>query len=219
VAADKRHRHSHLISKTRIKICGLTDPYQACQAAYAGADAIGFIYHPSSPRHISKEQAAAIRKALPVFVSLVAVMVNPSRHQVEEILSEVQPDILQFHGDEEESFCSSFIRPYIKAVKAKSRSYIEAQVADYSSASALLIDSYQEDKFGGTGLNFDYSMIPPQLARQLIIAGGLNPHNVAPLVQTLDPYGVDVSSGVESALGKKDMKKINAFIDAVTNAR
>ena len=219
MATDKRHRHSHLISKTRIKICGLTDPHQAHQTALAGADAIGFIYHPSSQRHISKEQAAAIRKALPAFVSLVAVMVNPSRYQVEELLSAAQPDILQFHGDEAESFCSSFTRPYIKAVKAKSRSYIEAQAADYFSASGLLIDSYKGNNFGGTGANFDYSMIPPQLAQRLIIAGGLNADNVALLVQTLEPYGVDVSSGVESAPGKKDMKKISAFIRAVTNAR
>lgn len=218
MAIGKRHRDSHLINKTRIKICGLTDPHQACQAAYAGADAIGFIYHPSSPRHINKEQAAAIRGALPAFVSLVAVMVNPSSHQVEEILSTAQPDVLQFHGDEEENFCSSFTRPYIKAVKAKSSSYIEAQVARYFSASALLIDSYKGNKFGGTGLHFDHSIIPPQLAQRLIIAGGLNPQNVASLVKTLNPYGVDVSSGVESVPGKKDMNKISAFIDAVTSA-
>lgn len=206
------------MGRTRIKICGLTDPQQARQAAQAGADAIGFICHPTSRRYIENKQAAAIRQALPAFVSLVAVMVNPSASQVEETLSLVRPDILQFHGDEEESFCSSFARPYIKAIKAKSASYIRAQAARYPSASALLLDSYQERAFGGSGLGFDHSMVPSDLAQPLIIAGGLDPHNVASVVQAIQPYGVDVSSGVESAPGKKETSKIIAFMDAVAAA-
>ena len=204
--------------RTRIKVCGLRHHEQARQAAYAGADAIGFIHHPASPRYAEVSQAIQIRKTLPPFTSLVAVMVNPQQDEVEEMIERVQPDLLQFHGEEEEDFCSSFRKPYIKAVRAQSASYIQQQAQLYPSARALLLDTYRDEEFGGTGKAFDHSVIPPDLKLPLILAGGLNSRNVTALVRQFKPFAVDVSSGVESAAGEKDQRKITAFIQAVRNA-
>lgn len=213
VSLSKRNRHPRL-RQPRVKICGLCHREQASHAAQAGADAIGLVLYAKSPRYVDLEQAARIRASLPPFVTAVALVVNPTHQEVMDIVTRVRPHLLQFHGGEDEEFCRSFSTPYIKAVHAKSASYIEQQVGAYVSASALLLDTHSAESYGGTGETFDYALIPEDLPLPLILAGGLNPANVRTAIERLKPYAVDVSSGVESSIGEKDPAKVAAFIQA-----
>ena len=223
----------------KIKICGLTETEKARYAAMLGASAIGLIFHSASPRNVTPAQAAEIRKALPPFTSAVAVLVNPSVSFVETILKTVRPDVLQFHGDESEKFCASFGTPYIKSIRALSQARIKQEALGYPSAAAFLLDTAisgpgsdpNSDKtdYGGSGKTFDWTQIPRDLPKPMIIAGGLNPDNVGALLRTYRPYAVDVSSGVEAdkisgmgeemKMGIKDKQKISNFIAQVRNAR
>jgi phosphoribosylanthranilate isomerase len=211
--------------RTRIKICGITRTLDARAAAEAGADAIGLVFYPQSPRYLSGERAVEIRDALPPFVQTVALFVNPDAAQVAQVLGRVRPAMLQFHGEETPEFCAQFGMPYVKAYRVRSGVTQGVDLLEYlrpfSRAAAWLVDSHVPE-YGGVGESFDWSLVPalsPDLGdRPLILSGGLARENVAEAIRRVRPWGVDVSSGVESAKGIKDAAKIAAFIAEVRNA-
>ncbi|KAE9648687.1 phosphoribosylanthranilate isomerase [Pseudomonas sp. PB106] len=206
------------MSAVRSKICGITRIEDALAAVEAGADAIGFVFYAKSQRAVTVQQARAIIKALPPFVTTVGLFVNASRCELGEILDAVPLDLLQFHGDEVVEDCEGWHRPYIKALRVKAGDDIAAAVDAYPSASGVLLDTYVEGVPGGTGEAFDWSLIPQRLSKPLILAGGLTPENVADAVARVKPYAVDVSGGVEASKGIKDHAKIRAFINATRKA-
>lgn len=184
-------------------------------AAQAGADAIGLVFCAVSPRCVMVGQAREIVAALPPLVSVVALFLDPSREEVERVLAEVPVDLLQFHGDESPAFCRGFGRRYMKSLPMGGGAEPLALAAEYPDAAAFLLDSHAKGGVGGTGATFDWSTIPSALPRPYLLAGGLHPGNVAEAVRACRPYGVDVSSGVESAKGIKDPAKVAAFINEV----
>jgi phosphoribosylanthranilate isomerase len=199
---------------TRIKICGINEPEYALIADELGVDAIGMVFVPNAPRFVTLDKAQAISAALGPFAQSVGLFVNPTADEVTDVLAEVDLDILQFHGEEEASFCESFGLPYLKAVRVQNTEQIVLADQNHRNASALLVDSFSTLAQGGTGETFDWKMIP-QISRPLVLAGGLNPLNVAAAIELVGPYAVDVSSGVESAPGIKDTAKMRAFVEAV----
>jgi phosphoribosylanthranilate isomerase len=203
--------------RTRVKICGITRPADAFAAAAAGADAIGFVFYPQSPRYLSVERAREIRDALPPFVQTVALFVNPDAAQVAQVLGRVKPAMLQFHGDETPEFCGQFGVPYVKACRVRPGVDAAQYLQPFSRAAAWLVDSFVPE-YGGVGESFDWSLVPRGLARPLILSGGLDQKNVAGAIRAVQPWGVDVSSGVESAKGIKDAGKMTAFVAEVRNA-
>jgi phosphoribosylanthranilate isomerase len=186
-------------------------------AAEAGADAIGLVFYPQSPRYLSAERALEIRDALPAFVQAVALFVNPDAAQVAQVIGRVRPALLQFHGDETPQFCAQFGMPYVKACRVKPGVDLLEYLRPFSTAAAWLLDSHVEE-YGGVGERFDWSLAPERRERPLILSGGLTAGNVAEAIRRVRPWGVDVSSGVESAKGIKDAAKIAAFIAEVRNA-
>jgi phosphoribosylanthranilate isomerase len=203
---------------TVIKICGLTRVQDALFAARSGAHAIGLVMYRNSPRFVEHRQARQIVDALPPFVMPVALMVDPTPADVEKVIDKVKPALLQFHGDETPDFCSSFSLPYIKAVRVGPEVDLLQYARLYAGAKGLLLDAFVDGTQGGTGATFDWELIPSELPLPLILAGGLNPHNVTEAVQRVRPWAVDVSSGVESEKGIKDVAKIAAFIRGVKDA-
>jgi phosphoribosylanthranilate isomerase len=203
--------------RTRIKICGITRPADARAAAEAGADAIGLVFYPPSPRYLSAERAVEIRDALPPFVQTVALFVDPDAAQVAQVLGRVRPAMLQFHGDESPAFCAQFGVPYVKACRVRAGVDLLEYLRAFSGAAAWLLDSFVEE-YGGVGERFDWSLVPARRERPLILSGGLARDNVAEAIRRVRPWGVDVSSGVESAKGIKDAAKIAAFIAEVRDA-
>jgi len=204
--------------RTRVKICGITRIEDAIAAAQAGADAIGFVFDPKSPRHVHPDQALKITRALPPFITTVGLFVNPAPDTVEGVLSHVPLDLIQFHGNEKPEQCRRYHRSYIKAIHMKPDVDPRAMARLYGDAAGLLLDTYAADVAGGSGQAFDWSRIPPDLGKPVILAGGLTPENVAEAVRKVRPFAVDVSSGVESSKGIKDAAKISAFIEAVRTA-
>jgi len=202
--------------RTRIKICGITRSDDARAAARAGADAIGLVFYPPSPRYLSLERAVEIRDALPPFVQTVALFVNPDAAQVAHVLQRVRPAMLQFHGEETPEFCAQFGVPFVKACRVRPGVDALEYLRPYSRAAAWLFDSYVPE-YGGVGESFDWSLVPVA-EKPTILSGGLSQANVAAAIRRLRPWGVDVSSGVESAKGVKDAGKIAAFITEVRNA-
>ncbi len=203
---------------TAVKICGLTRIEHALTAARLGAHAVGVVLYRESPRFVSHEQARSIVDALPPFVATVALMVNPSAEEVQTAIEQVRPALLQFHGDESAEFCSRFSLPYIKALRVKKETDLLQYARDYASAKGLLLDTFVEGARGGTGAMFDWSLIPRDLPLPIILAGGLNPDNVAEAIRQVRPWAVDVSSGVETAKGIKDAALMAAFIRGVKDA-
>lgn len=203
---------------TRTKICGITRVEDALAAAAAGADAIGLVFVAKSPRHVTPAQAAEIASALPPFVTRVALFVNPDPAQVEAVLRQARPDVLQFHGEESPAFCRSFGVPYLKAARVRPGVDLLQFSALHADAQGLLLDAWSEGAHGGTGERFDWALIPANLPKPVVLAGGLHPGNVAEAVRAVRPWAVDVSSGVEAAKGIKDAAKIAAFIEEVRNA-
>ena len=203
---------------TRVKICGITRVDDALVAARAGADAIGLIFYPGSKRCISVARACEIVQALPPFVTTVALFVDPVENEVREVLERVQPDLLQFHGQEPAELCARFSRPWLKAVRVRPGVDLLQCATEYAGARALLLDSYVASQAGGTGQSFDWSLIPRSLSAPVVLSGGLTPENVHRAVRAVRPAAVDVSSGVESAPGIKDAAKISAFFRGVANA-
>ena len=206
------------MSVVRSKICGITRVEDALAAAEAGADAIGLVFYPKSPRAVSVQQARTIIAALPPFVTTVGLFVNASRCELGEILDAVPLDMLQFHGDERPADCEGYHRPYIKALRVKPDDDVVAQIEPYGNASGILLDTFVAGVPGGTGLAFDWSLVPRHLDRPIILAGGLTPENVRSAIEQTQPYAVDVSGGVEARHGIKDADKIRAFIRAVKGA-
>ncbi|HSX86394.1 MAG TPA: phosphoribosylanthranilate isomerase [Pseudomonas sp.] len=206
------------MSVVRSKICGITRVEDALAAAEAGADAIGLVFYPKSPRAVSVQQARTIIAALPPFVTTVGLFVNASRCELGEILDAVPLDMLQFHGDERPADCEGYHRPYIKALRVKPDDDVVAQIEPYGNASGILLDTFVAGVPGGTGLAFDWSLVPRHLDRPIILAGGLTPENVRSAIEQTQPYAVDVSGGVEARHGIKDADKIRAFMRAVKGA-
>jgi phosphoribosylanthranilate isomerase len=203
--------------RTRVKVCGITRPQDARAAAEAGADAIGLVFYPPSPRYLSNERAAEVRDALPPFVQTVALFVNPDAAQVAQVIGRVHPSLLQFHGEESADFCAQFGLPYVKACRIRPGVEPLAYLQPYAAAAAWLFDSFVPE-YGGVGESFDWARVPADAARPVILSGGLDSANVARAIRAVRPWGVDVSSGVESAKGIKDAAKMAAFIGEVRNA-
>ena len=203
---------------TSIKICGITRVEDAAAAARAGASRIGLVFYGPSPRFVTRAQAREIIGALPPSVTPVAVFVNPGDDEVRATLAEVPARWLQFSGAEGPDFCRRFGRPYIKAVHMRAGVDLLQYARDYHDARALLLDAYVEGLHGGSGVPFDWDLIPRGVPLPVILSGGLTVENVTDAVRRARPDGVDVSSGVESAKGVKDAAKIAAFIKGVRDA-
>jgi phosphoribosylanthranilate isomerase len=206
------------MGRTRVKICGITRVEDAREAVRLGADAIGLVFYPPSPRHVDLRQAREIRAAVPAFVTVVGLFVDAGPEQVREAVACVQLDLLQFHGAEPPEYCRSRGRPYMKAVRMREGIELRTECERYRDAAALLVDTYRPGVAGGTGETFDWSRIPKDLGLPLVLAGGLDPGNVDAAVRQVRPYAVDVSGGVEAAKGIKDPAKMQAFIRGVYRA-
>jgi phosphoribosylanthranilate isomerase len=203
--------------RTRIKICGITRIEDARAAVELGADAIGLVFYAPSPRSVAIEQARALIAAIPPFVTVVGLFVDPARDEVESVLRDCRLALLQFHGGEAPDFCSGFGLPYIKAARVRPDADLVQYLAPYRAAQGWLLDAYHGQLYGGTGESFDWNLIPRELARPVILSGGLTPENEGAAVRQVRPWAVDVSSGVESAKGIKDAARIAAFIAGVKN--
>ena len=203
--------------RTRIKICGITRAEDLRALAEAGADAFGLVFYPPSPRCLTLERARELNRAAPAFLTSVALFVNASADEVRQVLAAVQPQVLQFHGEETPEFCRAFGVPYIKACRVKPGVDLLEYWRPFSDASGWLADAWVEE-YGGVGAGFDWSLVPAQREKPLVLSGGLDPGNVAEAIRRVKPWGVDVSSGVESAKGVKDAAKIAAFVAEVRNA-
>jgi phosphoribosylanthranilate isomerase len=210
--------HNPFKMRTRVKICGITRVTDALAAAEAGADAIGLVFYPSSPRHVEVEQAQAIMRELPAFVTTVALFVNADASTVAEVVDATGVDLLQFHGDETPEFCAAQRRPWLRAVRMRADIDLEDEAERYAGARGLLLDAYRPGVPGGTGETFEWSRVPESLGGRVIVAGGLTPSNVGDAIRALRPVAVDVSGGVEADKGIKDPVKIKTFIDEVRRA-
>jgi phosphoribosylanthranilate isomerase len=203
--------------RTRVKICGITRAQDALAAAQAGADAIGLVFYPPSPRFLGVERAREIRDALPPFVHAVALFVNADAAQVAQVIGRVHPAMLQFHGEESPEFCAQFGLPYVKACRVAPGVDLLEYLLPFSAASGWLLDAHVEE-YGGVGASFDWSLVPDNLGRPLVLSGGLSRDNVGAAIRRIRPWAVDVSSGVESAKGIKDAARMASFIAEVRNA-
>lgn len=206
------------VAYTRIKICGITRIEDARAAVAAGADAIGLVFYAPSPRAVSVEQAADIVAVVPPFVTVVALFVDEPASNITRILERVPIDLLQFHGDESPGFCQQFERPWIKALRMKPGTDLVVACQPFSSARGVLLDSWVEGVPGGTGLTFDWRLAATELPLPIVLAGGLNEHNVGEAIAELRPAAVDVSGGVEVSAGIKDTAGISRFVAAVRAA-
>ena len=203
------------ISRTRVKICGITRPEDGVAAARLGADAIGLVFHPPSPRFVGVETAQRIVAALPPFITVVGLFMNAEPVAVKRVIDRASPHLLQFHGDEDPDYCVSFGLPYLKAVPMGANADVLDYERRFATAAGLLLDSHGGSQMGGTGQGFDWTRIPADRRKPLILAGGLRPDNVAEAIRRVRPYAVDVSSGVESAKGIKDTELMHAFLRGV----
>lgn len=201
--------------QTRIKICGITRIEDGLAAARLGADAIGLVFYEATPRYVTVDQARAIAQALPPFVSRVGLFVDVDADRVRATISTVGLDILQFHGEESAETYRAFGRPYIKAVRMWDDVDLYAQQRAYPDAIGLLLDTYVKHTPGGSGETFDWRLVPRDLEKPIILAGGLTADNVKDAIKVVRPFAVDVSSGVEETKGVKDPEKISAFIERV----
>ncbi len=205
------------MSRTRIKICGLTRVDDALAAVDAGADAIGLVFYPPSPRAVDLEQALAIRRALPPFVATVALFVNADAAAIERVIERLRPSLLQFHGDESPQDCARYGHPYLRAARVRPGLDLVDFGSRYASAQGILVDAFV-DGYGGGGEVFDWSLIPKNVDFPIVLSGGLNARNVAQAVRCVRPWAVDVSSGVESARGVKSAAAMREFVAAVREA-
>jgi phosphoribosylanthranilate isomerase len=203
--------------RTHVKICGITREEDLRAAAAAGADAFGLVFYPPSPRCLPLERARALASAAPSFLTSVALFVNPSAEDVQRVVDSVRPHQLQFHGEETPQFCRSFGVPYLKACRVRKGVDLLEYWRPFSDACGWLADAWVEE-YGGVGTGFDWSLVPAVRERPLVLSGGLEPANVGAAIRRVKPWGVDVSSGVESAKGIKDAARIAAFIAEVRNA-
>jgi phosphoribosylanthranilate isomerase len=203
--------------RTRIKVCGCTRVDDALAATEAGVDAIGLVFYPPSPRHVTPEQAAAIVRALPAFVCAVGLFVDADLETVRVTRESVGFDLAQYHGDETPEQCASAGIPWIKALRVRPGLDLLDYGRRFGEARGLLLDAYQPGVPGGTGCRFDWSLIPPGLPLPVILSGGLDASNVGEAVRTIRPYAVDVSTGVERERGIKCADRIRDFVKEVRN--
>ncbi len=208
------------MTRTRIKICGITREEDLAVAVAAGADALGFVFYAPSPRYVTPERAAQLVVHVPAFVTRAGLFVNEQAETVRAVLARVPLELLQFHGDEDAAYCSQFGRPWIKAARVKPGFDLLEYASAFAEApgvSGLLLDADVEG-YGGGGKTFDWALIPRNLPLPVILSGGLHPGNVTEAVRAVRPWAVDVSSGVEAAKGIKDAQKITDFIAGVRDA-
>lgn len=216
------------MQRTRIKICGITRPEDVRASIDAGADALGFVFYPKSPRYVTPEQFGQLARALPPYVTPVALFVNPTLEEVEAVVRAAPVGLIQFHGDETAGQCAAIAeqvcRPFVRAYRVRpdtAESDLLSCEHTYRAASpwfsSLLLDAYV-DAYGGAGKVFDWSLIPKELAPRVVLSGGLSVQNATEAVVRVRPYAVDISSGVEQQKGIKDARKIAAFIAAVRAA-
>ena len=204
----------------RVKICGITSVNDAQHAVAAGADALGLVFYPPSPRYVaSLELAAEIARAAGPFVTVVGLFVDPTPEYLNRVLAAVPLDIVQFHGNESPEFCGANGRPFLKALRMKPGVDIATLANSYTDARGILLDAYRKGVPGGTGETFDWAQIPNNINAPLVLAGGLTPRNIAKACAQVAPYGVDVSGGVESAHGIKDPALVSDFIAQAKQAR
>ena len=204
--------------QTRVKVCGITSIEDAQWLCQTGVNAIGLVFYKKSPRHVTVQQAIEICRAIPPFVSIVGLFVNKPAVEVEAILAQVPLDLLQFHGAEAVDYCSQFSRPYIKAVPMQGLTDFSAYADQYPNAKGFLVDSHAPDSVGGTGKTFDWTQVPQNYPKPIILAGGLRAENIAAAIEMTNVYAVDVSSGVESSPGQKDKQKVEKFMQEVKRA-
>ena len=207
--------------RCRVKVCGITAVADALMVSAAGVDAVGLVFYPNSKRNLIIALAAEICRALPPFVTTVGLFLDAEADFVREVLAAVPLDVLQFHGSESPDYCRQFPRPYLKAVGMKGLAAsggFAAYAERYPDAQGFLVDSHAPGAAGGTGETFDWTQVPQDYPKPIILAGGLTPENVAEAIRTSRVYAVDVSSGVESAPGVKDVAKVAAFMRNVTLA-
>lgn len=203
--------------KTRIKICGLTREEDVDAAVAAGADAIGFVFYPPSPRYVTPQRAAELARRIPPFVDVVGLFVNETPETVLATCALAPINLLQFHGDETPAYCQQFARPWLRAARVRPGLDLVEFARAYSEARGLLLDAFVEG-YGGGGHVFDWTLIPPGLPGHLVLSGGLNADNVGDAIRRVRPVAIDVSSGVEMRKGIKDHDKIAAFVAAVRKA-
>ena len=204
------------LSQLWIKICGITRDGDADVAADLGASAVGLVFYPGSPRAVMASQVASLIGNVCDRIDIVALFANPTRSEVETVLETGFVNLLQFHGDETEDFCRSFKMPYLKALRVKNLQFLAESINRYETAAYLLLDSYSNQELGGSGQIFDWGLgksFVQKSEQRVIIAGGLKPENVKDAVKQIDPFGVDVSSGVESSPGVKNAMKLKRFIE------
>ncbi len=201
--------------RTRVKICGFTQAEDAVVAAKLGIDAIGLVFYPPSPRHVSIERAVEIVNALPAFVTVVALFVDEKSSRIRDVLNNVPIGCIQFHGDENPDECRIYNKPYMKAIRMKPGLDIMSCITRYDDASAILLDAYHPGIKGGSGSQFNWKLIPQNRPLPVVLAGGLGVENIRQAVQSVSPYAVDVSSGVESQKGIKDAGKMATFIQEI----
>ncbi len=211
---------SRTLFRTRIKFCGMTRAGDIRLASELGVDAVGFIFARESRRRVAPSEARAMRQAIAPLVDVVALFQNNGREEVREVLRAVRPTVLQFHGDEDDGFCRSFNLPYLKAIAMGGNAEVSARGLQqlYPHAAGFLFDSHSAGGSGGTGVAFDWSQIPPGMQRPYLLAGGIRPENVYEAVIATRPWGVDVSSGIESAPGLKDGDRMRRFVEEVRRA-
>lgn len=208
--------------RTRIKFCGMTRPGDVRLASELGVDAIGFVFAPGSPRRLQPEEARAMRHALEPLVDAVALFMDNPAEEIRAVVKQVRPSLLQFHGGEDDAFCRSFGVPYLKAISmlpdGRGPQQAVALHLKYPGAAGFLFDSHPQGGQGGTGKTFDWSAIPTGLGKPFVLAGGLTPDNVHDAILATLPWGVDVSSGIESAPGIKDGDKMRRFVEEARRA-
>lgn len=193
-------------------MCGMTRAEDVAYAIDLGVDAIGLIFYSRSSRNVTIEHAKVLLKNLPPFLDTVAVLVNPDRTFVKQIIDELPIRLLQFHGDEPAEFCQQFDKPYIKAIHPQTAEQIRQKMDEYSQGLAILLDTPSDTFRGGSGVTFDWQIIPRDLPMPYILAGGLNEFNIMNAIKVSNPYAIDICSGIESVPGVKDHKKMSQFI-------
>jgi len=198
-----------------VKLCGMTRAEDVAHAAALGVDAIGMIFHPKSPRNVTISQASTMLQNAPPFLTVVAVLVDPSVAFVEKILQALPVSCLQFHGSESASFCEQFYVPYIKAIAATSQDEIEQVAAMHAHATAILLDTPADGMRGGSGQTFDWSIIPQKINKPLVLAGGLHASNINDAISVCSPDAIDICSGVEASPGIKSLEKITQLLSVL----
>lgn len=201
--------------RTRVKICGITRQEDAAAVVAAGADALGLVFYPPSPRCVTAAAARHIARAVAPFVTVTGLFVNAGEAAIDAVLSEVPLGLLQFHGEESNADCVRYGLPFIKSIAVRPETDVCAAMERFPDAAGFLLDAWQPDTHGGGGVTFDWTRVPAQTVAPLILAGGLTPENVTAAIRATRPYAVDVSSGVETAKGVKSAGLIQAFMKGV----